>query len=357
MRVGIITFHCSYNFGSALQAFALQQAISSLGHEVEIIDYRSRDFYRYRIIKLSRPWTIPSSLKKLDRLLERKQAFRSFWSSHFHLTERFSYRDEGKLESLAQRFDCFVCGSDQIWNLDCTSGVVDPFFLSFAGGCRRVAYAPSLAHTEFKVENFDRDRVADLLAQFDSLSVREEETLPLFQPLVDKRIEVVLDPTLLLDAKDYRDVVKERPDEEPYLFVYLLRECPELVESASRIALSSGHRVYYIYERELPIPNSVNLFGSGPEGFLSLIWNADAVLTNSFHATAFSTLFHRPFRAFVNDRSASRMRGLMDGLGMSDCCAMSIDDSPIGSSDWDSIDKKLLELRVSSWNYLRKALL
>ena len=72
---------------------------------------------------------------------------------------------------MADKFDCFICGSDQIWNLDCTVGVVEPYFLSFAGSKRRVAYAPSLAHMSFKPENFDRERVARLLSKFDYLNL------------------------------------------------------------------------------------------------------------------------------------------------------------------------------------------
>lgn len=356
MRVGIITFHCSYNYGSALQAYALQKAISSLGHFASIIDYRSRDFNRYHIIRLARPWTIPFTLLRLNRLLKRRQSFHSFWENYFHLTRRYTYRNESGLHELQDSFDCFVCGSDQIWNLDCTGGVVEPFFLSFAGDHRRVAYAPSLAHTSFRLENFNPEKVAKLLMKFDSLSIREEETLSTFQQLVDKKIEVTIDPTLLLNADEYYGMISKDHYKEPYIFVYLLRPCPELVESASKMAESTGLQVYYINDRQLPIPNSLNLFGAGPEEFLSLIAHASAVLTNSFHATVFSVLFHRPFRVYGVDRSSSRMRNLTEKLGISECCVASIDASPIKDENWSKVDRKIDELRTDSWAYLREAL-
>lgn len=294
---------------------------------------------------------------RLPWLLRRKNAFVSFLRRELCLTnERYTYRQEEKLFRLADQFDAFICGSDQIWNLDCTHGVVEPFFLSFAGDKRRIAYAPSLAHTSFKPENFDRDKVAELLSKFDYLSVREEETVPLFQPLVDKKIEVVLDPTLLLDAEAYADMAEKRVLDDPYIFMYLLRSCPELVESASDMARVTGKTVAYVSEKDLPIPNSANLFGVGPEEFVSLVAHADAVLTNSFHATVFSILFHRPFRVFATDKSASRMRDLLGKLGMSERCVAEVDASPVVDEDWNTVDRRLEELRKGSWDYLRRAL-
>lgn len=357
MHVGIITFHCSYNFGSALQAYALQTAISSIVDDVKIVDYRSRDFNQYHIIRPLRPWRIPGSVMNLGRLIDRKKAFRTFSDKYFRLTNRrYSYLHETRLFDLQDQFDAFVCGSDQIWNLDCTNGVVEPFFLSFAGSRRRIAYAPSLAHTSFKSEHFDRKKVSALLGQFDFISVREEETLPLFQPLVEREIKVAVDPTLLLRAESYRDMVSKRTQKESYIFVYLLRSCPELIESAEMMSEILNMKVYYISEHDFPIRGAMNLFGLGPEGFLSLIAHAEVVLTNSFHATVFSILFHKPFRTFATDSSASRMRSLLGELEISDRCADGVDARPIGGVDWDTVDLRLGRLRATSWDYLRGAL-
>lgn len=354
-KIGIVTFHRSYNFGSALQAFALQMSLERLNYCVTIIDIRSRDKEQYKLLSIKHPRHTARVLSRLNRYLARRNSFERFFERRYRLTSQ-SYTNKSKLGELSDHFDAFICGSDQIWNLDCTGGVVEPFFLSFAGDRRRVAYAPSLAHTSFRPENFDKDKVAELLAKFDYLSVREEETVPLFQPLVDKKIEVVLDPTLLLDADAYTDMAKDRVADSPYVFVYLLRSCPELVESARAMARTADKEVVYISEKNLPIPNSTNLFGVGPEEFVSLIAHADAVLTNSFHATVFSILFHRPFRVFATDKSASRMQDLTAKLDMPGRCIKEIDASPLGDEDWNMVDRKLDELRKGSWGYLQRAL-
>lgn len=357
MKIGIVTFHCSYNFGSALQAFALQESVSRLGHESWIIDYRSSDFDQYKLFSPNHPKKQARTILGLPRLMKRRDSFGLFWGKYFHLTiETYSYRDEDKLASLSDSFDAFVCGSDQIWNLDCTHGVVDPYFLSFAGDKRRIAYAPSLAHTSFEPVNFDKKKVSSLLSRFDSISVREEETVPLFQPLVQKKIEVVLDPTLLLDASDYSDMTRRKFTEDPYLFVYLLRSCPELIQSINEYASRTGSRVFYVSEKNLPIVNSINLFGIGPAEFVSLAAHADAIMTNSFHATVFSVLFHKPFRAFGTDKSASRMRDLLSNLGIENCFADEVCSEEMKPVDWQIVDANLAELRDHSLNYLREAL-
>ena len=355
MKIGIITFHCSFNYGSVLQAYALQRTLTELGFDSKIIDFISNDFDQYRIFPLNHPRLLLQNLLRLHGLMKRRHRFHKFQSEYLMLTGS-SYSSSTDLTPLVDKFDIFVCGSDQIWNLDCTRGVVGPYFLSFAGDKRRVAYAPSLAHTSFKPEFFDKKKVSELLSKFDYLSVREEETVPVFQPLVDKKIEVVLDPTLLLDASAYTDMVGKRIQEAPYIFVYLLRDCPELVESAIAMADLSGMTGYYVSESRLPIPNSRNLFGIGPEEFVSLIAHANVVLANSFHSTVFSILFHRSFRVFATDGSASRMRDLLAKLGIPERCSDKVDSSLITDVDWNGVERRLGELRKGSCDYLRRAL-
>lgn len=358
MRVGIVTFHCSYNFGSALQAFALRKVLVKLGHEASVVDYRSKNYFdNYRIINPDHIRGTLRALKHLGRYQKRKEAFELFARETMCLTDKtYTYKDESALEELQGEFDCFVCGSDQIWNLDATHGVIGPFFLSFAGDARRVAYAPSLAQTSFKSEYFDKSEVAELLEKFDAISVREEETVGLFQPLVKKEIKVALDPTMLLDTAEYADMLPRASYDEPYMFIYLLRSCPELVESAVALTRHTNIRVLYVSDNDLPIPNSENLLGIGPDQFVSLVAHAEAVLTNSFHATVFSLKFHRPFRVFATDMSASRMRDLLEELKVADCLSNKIDARPLKEPDWDDIDKRIASLCKESLSFLGEAL-
>lgn len=360
LRIGIVTLHCSYNFGSALQAYALQTILRRMGYEAVIIDYRSVDFDHYRIFSLRHPSVTKATLEnisKLPAMLKRRQSFQSFSDCYLKLTdETFHYENPGALTSLQNTFDYFVCGSDQIWNLDMTGGVDDTFFLSFAGTKRRIAYAASLGHTSFRPENFDRALISSLLERFDYVSVREEEAVPIIQPLTTRDVKVVLDPTLLLGGDEYSSILGMAPRGKDYIFVYLLRHSPELIESAKSISETTDKRVLYVSEHNLPIPNSKNLFGVGPGDFVSLISNAKYVLTNSFHAMIFSILFHVPFRVFAADATASRIRDLLGKLGVSELCSAEVCSEPIIEPDWDLLDQRIAFLREDSLHFLKEAL-
>ena len=335
MKIGTITFHGALNFGSALQSHALQVVLENMGHEVQIIDYRSHDYEQYKLLQLRHPKATLRTLRCLNRYLSRKTAFEDFSKKYFGMTKKsYHWQNEEEMCELAEQFDCFICGSDQIWNLDCTQG-------------RRVAYAPSLAHTFFRHENFDEQLVSELLSRFDFLSVREEETVPLFQPLVDAPIDVVLDPTLLLESDDYADMTSKDVLQGEYIFMYLLRECPELIESTVAMTEATGMKVAYISDKNLDIPNSINLFGVGPEEFVSLIAHASLILTNSFHG---------PFRVYATDKSGARMRDLLSNIGLSDRCVDVVCADDITPCDWSDVDSRLDSLREHSWAYLRKAL-
>ena len=360
MRIGIITLHCSYNFGSALQAYALQRVLTEMGHEATIIDYRSIDFDHYQLFSLRHPSVTRATLRNLGKfpaMVARRNAFNRFRDRYLKLTaESYHYENPDRLNELQGDFDCFVCGSDQIWNLDMTGGADRAFFLSFAGDKRRVSYAASLGHTSFKPENFDRALVSDLLGKFDCISVREEESLPILQPLVDRKIEVALDPTLLLDENAYAALLSGDERTGDYIFVYMLRESPELISSTIELASLGGKKVLYVCDHDLPIPNGTNLLGVGPDTFLSLVANADCVLTNSFHAMIFSILEETPFRVFAADATASRIRDLLQKLGSPELCSAVACSDPVEAPDWEPLHCRISELREDSLRYLREAL-
>lgn len=153
-NIGIITFHCSYNYGSVLQAYALQKYLTKCGYTVKIIDYRSKNYNMYHLFKL---WMLKYPLelfrenRHIFRLIRRRYSFLHFINENMCLTDKkYSYNDD--LTELNNEFNVFIAGSDQIWNPVCTGGVDSNFFLDFVDGSvnKRIAYAPSLAHTSFE---------------------------------------------------------------------------------------------------------------------------------------------------------------------------------------------------------------
>ena len=361
MKIGIITFHCSYNFGSALQAWALYSVIQGMGHDPKIIDYRGRDFNQYKIIRVDTVRGFLGSIASLPKNIERKSSFESFLSAQFRMTPRYGADDLERMESeLPEQFDCFVCGSDQIWNLDCTGGPVAPFFLSFACERRRVAYAPSLSHTSFSQENFgpvQQEWVRDWLSDYFAISVREASTAPLFQPLASTQIDVCLDPTLLLDAHSYAPITSSVPEAAGTLFVYMLERNDQLVAYAGRLAREMGVAVSYVSRHRIDFGvDARNYYGVGPSEFLGLIRDSAAVVTNSFHATVFSLLFGTPFQTFATEHSGSRMIELLSALDEDDHLFNGATFELPVPSDVVAMRPRLERLRASSRAFLCRAL-
>lgn len=360
MNIGIITFHCSYNFGSAIQAFALKRQLEKMGNTTRVIDYRGADFEQYRLFRLDSARLAVSSALFLNKNKRRSRSFERFFYEHYDMTRRFTVESQAGLEELNADFDCFVCGSDQIWNLDCTRGPVGPYFLDFAGDKRRVAYAPSLAHTSFAPENFtkrDKKFIGDQLDRFSAISVREASTVGLFQPLTRNEIDVCLDPTLLLDSEDYRSAMAPTPVEGPFVFAYMLEENPAVMRQAEWVAKEVGARVAYVSKRgrRVSVP-SVNLYGIGPSEFLGLVSGAEAVVTNSFHATVFSLLFGIPFQTIATRNSGSRMRGLLESLGETSHLIEGDNVEMPRAVNRSALRDKLDDLRTHSIAFLGRAL-
>ncbi len=361
MKIGLITFHCAYNFGSVLQTWALKRTLEEMGNEVQVIDYRGKDFKQYRLMPISRPSRVCSNIVHFSKNLERRNQFEAFIHDRLNLTKKYTTFNEWRMKyDLPGQFDCFVCGSDQIWNMDCTHGPVGPYFLNFAGDKPRIAYAPSLSHIAFEKENFTdamRNQVAKWLEKFTAVSVRERITAPLFQELCPIKIEACVDPTLLLSRDDYHEVAREVSIDPDAVFVYMLEENPGLISYADDLAKKLKRTVYYISRNSIEFSvSSHNLYGIGPSDFLGLIATCGCVITNSFHATVFSLQFGTPFQTFVTKNSGSRMVELLGLLGLSEHLTDgSVLQEPDGVSLTDA-GQRIDAIRSDSLAFLESAL-
>lgn len=358
-KIGIITFHCSYNYGSVLQAYALQKYLINNGYNVKIIDYRSKNYDMYHLFKL---WMLKYPLKLLaenrhiNRLIRRKYNFLHFINESMHLTnKKYLYNDD--LTVLNNEFNVFIAGSDQIWNPVCTGGVDSNFFLNFVDGRvnKRIAYAPSLAHASF--EDKILNEMCGYIEKFDAISVREESGKKILKNNTNKNIEVVLDPTMLLEEKDYKILEIKPKFDKPYIFVYMLeKDDPCLIEYVSKISQEKAIDIVYIHLNNLFRGEHVhNVYGCKVGEFLWYIRNAKYVVSNSFHATVFSIIFQKKFCTFKTEKSYSRMVGLLNTLGLED--RIYNKEFMIESDiNYDEVILKLKTLRKPSESYLIKSI-
>lgn len=357
-KIAIITFHYAYNYGSALQAYALQTLLERKKYEINIINFLyKKDFEQYRLFRTNIYYKWPKAfiadILFFNQNKKRKENFEIFAKKYFNLTQKryYNYKD---MKELNDKFDIFICGSDQIWNLDCTQGVEPAYFLKFANKDKlKIAYAPSLSHIKFS-RNYNED-LKEAIKDLDYISVREESTLPLIQPLTEKKVSVVLDPTLLLDQKDYELIISREKQKSEYVFVYMLEYNDELIKYCNEFGNKRRIKIIYITNSKFSGIKGENAFGIGPDKFLKYIKEAKYIITNSFHATVFSIIFNKKFVTFTTKRSSSRMVDLLDELGIPERIyneKFNIDKD----INYDKVQEKLIDMRKSSLEYLSKAL-
>jgi hypothetical protein len=373
--VGVITFHQSLNYGAMLQACALQHAVAGLNHECRIIDYY-RDIDHYRgLVKPSSTLVSPdmNRLKQaavlVDRLLTyrlqavRKTRSEAFRRDYLKLSER-AYLDYGSLDAHPPLYDVYITGSDQVWN-PFNPLALDPYFLAFAPcGRRRISYAASFGVSSVP-EKF-HEYYAKALEKMDRISVRETEGVRIVRELCGRQAEWVLDPTLLLTSEQWAEIASPNEIHEPYILCYTLSRMPYLHDVAKIISKKTGYRVYKIGNEifrwtQLGVRN---IFDAGPREFLRMFLNASFVLTNSFHGTAFSINFGKPFfsigRPPRNTASVgSRITSLLDLVGLSSRRLVTGTPMPTGDPldiDYSGPHRVLCREREKSIQFLRESI-
>lgn len=364
-----MTWYSYRNYGTALQAAAMSCTISRLGYQTLFVSYDPRSARR-TLPAAKRP-LIHRALEKAKRLLspqplageERDASFDSFTKANLEFTEKLPPE---RLVEFSDHFDAFVCGSDQIWS----PRFLDPhYYLDFvAQPHKKVAYAPSFG-CESVEDSEKAQRIAALLREFGNIGVREESGANIVEGLTGKRPQVVLDPTLLLDADAWSDLARPYPvGDEPYCLFYFLGSYKGNMKAALRIAKSTGLRV-------LEVPVFQNRQGRpgvlgpdvGPAEFVSLVKGASLICTDSFHGMVFSTLFEKPFVPFErfdpNDPESQNTRVYnflnmtgLDGVLLSRSRLRSWQDFASPQFDYGSVREKIAERRKDSLGYLHDAL-
>ena len=288
-KTAILTWHYYHNFGSALQAYALQTALEQQGVDVKILNYRNPRF-AFRPYE----WALKRNLGKIAEHLPFPKAerytyrFLRFRKDYLH--ESLPVRDPAKL--IPQVKDCshIVCGSDQIW----APNVFHPVYMAdFVPGDRisKLSYAASVGLNEIPANL--RDTYRNLLSDFKAVSVREDAGGKLLRDCCGIDSVTVLDPTLLLTAQEYEKLEKAVEVKSPYLFCYFLNENHQYRQSVEAYAKKHGLQIIgYSQNRDDSSWMDLRKY-IGPREFLWLVHHAAAVCTDSYHGTIFSLLYHK----------------------------------------------------------------
>ena len=337
MKIGIMTFHKSINYGSVLQAYALAYKLRELGHKPEIIDYEQKNYdFQYKIIKP--PFSLEAikhdfvNLSLYGIMKERKAAFERFRRKRLPLSDR-EYRFGDDLSVLDGKYDLLICGSDQIWNTN-ASDFDTAYFFPFIAKTPRISYAVSLNKGELSNAANPKLLKKNIL-DFRALSARETSGQEKIYNFIGgkKEVSVCLDPTLLNGKEAYEKISSKRIIREPYIFFYSVNFAPEAVKAAKivserlglpvyTLAAGKGTRSLYNVRKDGKI--KILRKHIGPENFLGLIRFADKVVTNSFHGTAFSIIFEKDFFSVKSvDKNGkpendTRLYNILSFLGLQD---------------------------------------
>ena len=355
MKVDTITCHDVYNHGASLQAFALQEYLRSQGHDAAIIDYKPDYLTGYlRLDDVNPAYDKPVIkwlyiIAKLPSRLPRRWAFDRFTRRHLELTGRFHSNDE--LKAYPPRADVYIAGSDQIWNTLFPNGKDPAFYLDFVPeGCKRISYAASFATESIAEDSIPF--VSEHLAGLDAVSVRESTSLPLLKRLGRDDGVAVCDPCFLLDATFWSRFAGKRRRGPRYLVVYDFEKSPRVQEIVLQIAKEKGLEIYNIGPYKMPYADR-NYTASGPERFVQLVRDADFVVSNSFHATVFAMIFHRPF-CVINrtEQINERMKSLLQDVHLPDRVVSRFGKGLFSPIDYDADDAVLLQKAEASKQYL-----
>ena len=351
MKIGIITFHRAINYGALLQTYALNKVLNDMGVDAEVIDYRAE--YIENIYYKGKNGG--SLLKKIDFLRVRIKTLKKYIKFYKFSKENIQASKPVNKETIAEnegKYDMYISGSDQVWNPDCTE-FDKTYFLDFTTKGKKASYAASIG-TKTMNERYEAEALK-LISDFSHISIREKQGM---EYLKEKGIsaQIVLDPTLLLNKAKWLEASKKsKYEKDKYVLLYMLVYSESLVSFAKKLATEKGCKVIKVGRgKDKGIIYAPNL---GPDEFLSLFNNAEYVVTNSFHGTAFSINFNKKFYVEyqnVKNSRNSRMEDILNNFGLKNRIINESDKKYCDEEiDYVSVNKKLDEERKKSIDYLK----
>lgn len=351
--IATLTFHEAVNYGAVLQALALQQAILNLGYYTRVLNYRSDKIWNaYH----TRPSGVRSSLGwmlSMPSRMTRQFKFKRFINDYIDETILIS-RDE--LANASAHYSKVIVGSDQVWNTNIT-GNDFAYFLDFVSPEKRYSYAASIGLRVWP-KCIER-KAADLLSNFQQITVREETAELYIQKLTGIRARVVCDPVFLLSKDNWDSYVIEPRMSNKYVLLFTLgKPGKSCLRWARSQASKYGYKLVIMHFGAIIVPGAINVRSASPCEFLGWIKNAELVITSSFHAVCFSIIFERQFCWFVSNEeqssvraSSSRLLDLLRSFGLSDCRVTS-STSQLYHIDYHTILPQITKLRLRSLEVL-----
>lgn len=348
-KIAIQTHPLKTNYGGILQAFALQYWLDSMGYDT---------------IHLNRVFKADNNILKIKQIAYRlfyfkekavkdkvNSIFKSFINKHINLSVPLYSHKEWYNYIKNNSIDMLITGSDQVWRKEYTGAFFNEYFLNTKAtnlNIKKVSYAAS-----FGVDNIDQnyiDRIADLLHDFDAISVREDSGVKILKDNFNIDATHLIDPTMLLTADQYINIFNLKKEaKKPFVLAYVLDKNSEKQSIIAEVEEQLKIRTQFVYGAEVTkqtwrdkdIVNKPSI-----EQWLQSFYNAEFVVTDSFHGTVFAILFNKPFIAIANkNRGLTRFTSLLDLFNLSDRLVSELDDVELKRINHD-IDFETINLII-----------
>lgn len=377
MKIGVLTWKL-HNFGTALQAYALVQYVGSQNADTALLNYSLPD--KSRLVRLNAT-TLPVLCKKVKNRVKlfagqrknRKAAqqygtqirlqgerFRQFYAQIPQDRHKVAKEESAYFNG---EYDKILVGSDQVWN---PKYFCETYFLDFAEDAKKYSYAASLGVSN--LTNPEKAFLQDRLAHFQTIAVREPTGQKMLQALMPQRkVECVLDPTLLLSGKEWESTLNlEEKKGEKYILVYTLgenawykkaiRKAQNLLNISKVICITPSEKLYF-YRGIGEI-----VADAGPVEFLNLLKNAEYVITDSFHGVCFSVNFQKQFTCLERFNSKNkghenaRVTDFLESVGLQDRMASNCEEISVAPILFKTTEEKLSKQKSNAQNYLKTIL-
>lgn len=365
-NIGIVSYNinCNFtNYGSALQSWALNTVVGQMGYRPLLVDYCPKSHLKSDPLNpFGNMWDKDLESRRMCELTlpairENYAKFEKFYTERFNRTAK-KYTAENFDEIVVDEgVERFVCGSDTIFCIDEFKCLEEAYFANCK--CMRgksVAYAASFGDSHFTTETYSQ--LNERLRNFKAIGLRENQWISYCREHVANPVQKVTDPTLLLSRDDYeRIAMTGRQCQKPYLLLYTRRYNREMEEYAVSLAKRKGWKVVEISLRATNTEKGhVMRYDAGVEEFLSLVRDAEYVVTNSFHGLIFSVQYSRPFIVFSREQADSKIEEVLDLFGLRERLVKHGSEAVDDVVEYDNVHTRISAARAESLAFLRQEL-
>jgi hypothetical protein len=349
-KIGLLTFNHSNNYGAMLQMYSLKENLLDMGYNVEIIDFinKSENSQKNRIIsKFQSMLKYKATPFKYIKRKSKTNKFNEFRKKNFTYSKG-KYSNDIEFINNIPEYDAFITGSDQVWNTDITNKSII-FYLGFKTSAKKISFAASFGKTI--LNNIEKTYIKKYLHNYDAISVREESHKKFLNDKFNLEVEWIFDPIFMTTKNQWENFKQKHNHKKKYVLIYELEYNPRLLECAKTYAkmhkleikrISSVNRTY----------RKIDIIDAGPNDFIGYLNEAEYIVTNSFHGTAFSILLNKQFAVIPHTVKNERLESILNYFMLKNHYYFNKNFKFNIINDFSKIEKQIQEVRVNSIKYL-----